>query len=115
MLIGQVGPRGAHGGAKITISQIAISVEAKNDGTYDVFYDDNGTRIFYDNDGTRTGNGMVQDNEIELIRQRQKDLEALQRLLLVKERLRIQQAKSKWIKQGDANTSFFHGMVELMA
>lgn len=36
----------------------------------------------------------------------------LQRLMQAKESLRIQQAKSKWIKAGDANTSFFHGVVE---
>lgn len=36
----------------------------------------------------------------------------LQRLLQVQERLRMQQAKSKWIKEADANTKFFHVAVE---
>lgn len=33
-------------------------------------------------------------------------------MLNKKENIRIQQAKKKWVKEGDANTSFLHGAVE---
>lgn len=36
----------------------------------------------------------------------------LEKLLTIKERLRRQQAKVKWIAEGDSNTKFFHGAID---